>query len=528
MEYGVTVYSNPTPVITARSDDHLWRGVTFGGGRETNAGVRVTDKKAMGYPPFWRAVNLIASKVAGLPLDCFRRDRKGNKKVDLRHPAQKLMNKRVSTYMSAYQFRETMTGLAVEFGNAYASIDRQDGVPVAMAIWNPQNVMVRVMDGELWYVTYIGGNPVRVPGRDMLHIRGLGPDGICGYPLLDLMAEALGVGMAAQDFGARFFGSGSNMAGVLMVPGSFNEEKIRNTIKAWNSMQTGLTQSHKIALLQDGVKYQPTAVAPEQAQFIQTREHEVRATVSNITGVPPHMLGDQTRTSHNSLESEGQSFLDNCLQKWLHTWEDECEMKLLTESQQMNETHFMEFNREALVQMSFRDKIEGIYKQTEMGLIDLNEGRRLLNLDELPEQDNKRYHPANWVVQGEEPTSVTGQNPPQTTPAQNLLQAIVTSSVTKGIEIEASKAIRLANNSPNFVSDVDEFYSNWTANLLPDITTADARKAIEDHAEQSRQALLNVAQSCTLANLKSNVSEVVVTWQDRSEALISQIMKAVR
>ncbi|NBW22310.1 MAG: phage portal protein, partial [Caulobacteraceae bacterium] len=108
-------------------------------------------------------------------------------------------------------------------------IDRVEGRPVSLSIWNPAQTMVRVMDGEVWYVTYFNNQPVRINSRDMLHIRGLGPDGIVGWPVLELMADALGVGMAAQEFGARFFGSGSNPSGLLMIPGAFSEEKIRNT-----------------------------------------------------------------------------------------------------------------------------------------------------------------------------------------------------------------------------------------------------------------------------------------------------------
>ena len=156
---------------------------------------------------------------------------------------------------------------------------------------------------------------------DVLHIRGLSSDGYSGYDVISLMKDALGVGMAAQRFGARFFGQGSNMSGILMVPGHFDEQKIKNTIQAWNTMQTGLTNSHKIALLQDGVKFQQMTISPDQAQFLQTRQYEVRATVANITGCPPHKLGDDTRTSHSSLEAENQSYLDECLDTWLCEFE---------------------------------------------------------------------------------------------------------------------------------------------------------------------------------------------------------------
>lgn len=535
IEFGVTqVVVNSTPIVAARSQEHLWRSVSFGDTASVAAksGVRVSHKTAMGYPPLFRAINLISSSVAGLPLDVYRRQRGGGKKVDLRHPAQTLLDRKASPFMHSYTFRRTMTSLALLHGNAYASIDRIDGRPTSLTIWNPQNTIVRVVDGVVWYMTQVGGEKIRVPGQNMLHIRGLGPDGLCGYPIIELMAEALGVGMAAMEFGARFFGSGSNMSGLLMIPGHFSEEKIRNTIQAWNSMQMGLSQSHKVALLQDGVKFQQLQITPEQSQFLQTREHEVRATVSNITGVPPHMLGDATRTSHNSLEAEGQSYLDYTLQPWLKTWEAECEDKLLTEQQRDNDTHIIEFNREALVQMSFESKVNGIYRQLEAGLITHNEGRALLNMPELGEDGEQRYRPANWVAIGAEGDDMgDSDNPQQSQPAsqtENVLRAVIVSSVTKAVDLETSRAIRIANaRAHEFLPAIEEFYETWTENTLPGIEHNGVRSAIVTHAETSKRELIDVAGVSTTDSLKANVSELVVSWDRRRDQLIESIWKEV-
>lgn len=543
-DYGVTIIAQASPVA-ARSEDHLWRSISLGGDYpavRAKSGAKVTTRTAMGYPPLWRAVNLIANSVAGLPFDVFRRQRDGGKKVDSRHPAQRLLEKSASQFVSAYTFRRTMTALALLHGNSYASIDRVEGRPVSLSIWNPAQTIVRFMDGEIWYVTYFNNQPVRINSRDMLHIRGLGPDGIVGWPVLELMADALGVGMAAQEFGARFFGSGSNMSGLLMIPGAFTEEKIRNTIAAWNSMQTGLTNSHKVALLQEGVKFQQLQIAPEQAQFLQTREHEIRATVANITGVPPHMLGDSTRTSHNSLEAEGQSYLDYCLQPWLKTWEMECREKLLTQQQQDNDTHIIEFNREALVQMSFESKINGIYRQLEAGLINHNEGRALLNMPSLGEDGDARYRPANWLEIGSpgeetqegEPNQpdTSEDNPedsPEDSPAMTALRQMILDGVQRSCEFEASKAIQTASKRPNdFLQAVEALYESWAANTLPGLTAEGARAAISAHAEQSRRVLVEVAGHSTADTLKTHVAEAVSAWNDRAAVLAAEILKQVQ
>lgn len=536
MEYGVSVIVNSTPVVTNRSDEHLWRSISLTSdtlGATAKSGVKVSPRTAMGYPPLYRAINLISSSVAGLPFDVFRRQRGGGKKVDLRHPAQVLLDREASPYMHAYHFKQAMTGLAILHGNSYAAIDRSNGVPVGFTIWDSRNTMVKVYEGEMWYITYVNGEPIRVNGRDMLHIRGLGPDGLVGYPIIDLMADALGVGMAASEFGGRFFKSGANMSGLLMIPGHFNEEKIRNTMAAWNSMQTGLNNAHKVALIQDGVKFQQLTVDPDKAQFLQTREHEIRATVANITGVPPHMLGDSTRTSHNSLESEGQSYLDYTLQPWLKTWEAECEDKLLTEKQKSEDSHLIEFNREALIQMSFTDKIQGIAKQQETGILTVNEGRAMLNLPSVGADGDKRYHPANWVEIGMEPDpgQQTQQQQDGTPPDQTqneVLRALVTSNVTNALKIERDRVVQKAGlQRGSFVSAVEEFYATWTDSTVPALAQPQARIAVIEHAEQSKKMLFDVHGVSTTQSLKQNVCDVVASWDSRAETLVENLMKAV-
>lgn len=543
--FGITVIANPSPV-SARSEEHLWRSISMGGDFpqiRATSGSRVTAKTAMGYPPLWRAINLISSSVAGLPFDVFRRQRDGGKRVDLRHPAQALLDRAASPYINAYTFRRTMTSLALLHGNAYASIDRVEGRPVSLSIWNPANTLVRVMDGEIWYVTYFNQEAVRVSSRDMLHIRGLGPDGIVGYPILELMADALGVGMAAMEFGARFFGQGSNMSGLLMIPGHFTEEKIRNTMQAWNSMQSGLSQSHKVALIQDGVKFQQLQISPDQAQFLQTREHEIRATVSNITGVPPHMLGDSTRTSHNSLESEGQTYLDYTLQPWLKTWENECEDKLLTEQQRATDSHLIEFNREALIQMSFESKINGLYRQLESGIINHNEARALLNMPTLGEDGEARYRPANWMeigspeeemAEGEEEDDTPDDSPDEEDDSEGdsdtmtALRQLISAGVAKACEIEAVKAVQIAGRrTGDFLAGMADFYTTWSENTLPGLVAASVRTAIQQHASASYAALEAVVRHATPDTLRGQVEATVAAWTTRRDDLLQTILKKV-
>jgi len=409
MTYGVTeIVASPTPVSATGSgiaaiepqalsltDSEGWAKI-FGTGTSNNlAGVKVNHLSVMGYPPMWRGINLLANSVSCLPMDVYRNP---SREIATNHPAQRLLKHRANPIQSATNFRKTAMGHMLLFGNAFAVIERSPtNEPVAMWHLDPQSVVVRFFEGELWYMTTLNGQQMTFAGRNVAHYKGLSHNGITGYSALDLFQTALGLPLAAVQFGARFFGDGANTSGILMVPGHWDPAKIRNTLSDWKDMSQGMSNAHKVALLQDGVKFQPMSIEPNKAQFLETREHEVRATVSNIIGVPGHLLGDNSKSSFNSLEQENQSYLIHSLDPHLTEIENENEHKLLTEQEQMTERVYVETNREASIQMLMKDKIDAIYRQMELGILTANEGRALLNLKAIGADGDVRYRPANWM-----------------------------------------------------------------------------------------------------------------------------------
>ena len=538
LEYGVSeVMVNASPLENpslSLADPAAWE--TYYSGWSTEAGVDVNTSSALGYPPLWRAINLISGDVARVPLNVYRRMPDNGKEPARNHPAFPLLDLRVSAVTDAMTFRETMTACALLYGNSYAAIFRNGRQDAAELVPLDSNLTyARMVDGELWYVTQVSGQDVIIRGADVFHIKGLSLDGLEGVPLLEIMAEALGVGMAAQQFGGRFFGHGSNMSGVLMVPGHFSEEKIRNTISAWDKMHTGLTQSHKIALLQDGTKFQQLTVNPEQAQFLQTRQYEVRATVANITGCPPHKLGDDTRTSHSSLEQENQSYLDDCLDRWLRKWEMESRLKLLSPQQRQSGSHFVEANRNAMLRMSFETRVNGYAKLMEVSALTANDVLRRENMPTIGDDGEKRYRPANWVEVGAEPVQTQPNPTPQppeppsdpdpSTNTDNVLRAMIASSVTRSLEVECDRVVKAAAREPNFLEWADTFYDQFPARCaLPQMPVA----PFIAHAEESRAALVDVAGVSTTDTLTQNIQDTLATWPDRVETLTNQLMEGVK
>lgn len=546
MEYGVTVMVNASPLenpsISLR-DPAVWQE-TFGGG-STQAGVSVTASSAMGYPPVWRAINLISGDVASLPLKVYRRMPDGGKESASSLPAYNLMRRKASQDVKAFDMIRTITSHALLRGNGYAAIirnGRRD--PVELVLLDPAETYPAKVDGELWYVTRVDNDEIKMRSRDVLHIRGLSPDNYVGYDVVTVMAEALGVGMAAQRFGARFFGHGANMSGLLMVPGFFPEEKIRNTMAAWRDMQSGLDNSHKVALLQEGVKFQQLQMSPEQSQFLQTREYEVRQTVASILGCPPHKLGDPTRTSNNSLESENVSYLNDCLKPWLREWEAECDDKLLSETQYANDTHFFAFNRNALLQMEAKDRAEVYSRHLEHGTLTINDVLRAEDLPTVGDLGDRRYRPANLVEIGEESDAeLAKQQMQQAQPdddedndsdepeednsetesrERTMLKAMITSSVTKALEIEAQRVVKAAEKETNLVAWMDKFYQQWISNA--ELPSSESHAAFVEHSIRSQKEIFDVVSCSTPDSLSTAVAECVATWSDRGNIITERIM----
>ena len=529
--YGVSEFVvNATTVtqpqaITLR-DAERWHTM-FGGHHQTTSGAQVTHTSTLGHAPFWRGVNLLSNAVANLPVNVYRRDG-DDREVDDRHPAQKLLKHDANPVMDACTFTETIVAHAILIGNGIAYIERNARQePIELWPLDPQSTVIRYMDGELWYATTISGDQRKFPGRDIFHVAGLRHNGVTGYSAVTLLAESIGLGLAAQEFGARFFGSGANMSGLLMVPGHFQEDKIRNTMAAWKEMNQGLENAHKVALLQDGVKFQPMTVAPDAAQFLQTREFEIK-TVANILGLPPHLLGDTSNASYNSLEQENQSFLNHSLSPWLRRFEREAQRKLLSGIQRERGTHFVEFNREASIQMLFKEKVDGFYRQVEMGAMSINEVRKKMNQPNIGEDGDKRYHPANWMEVGKEMTQQPASDtPPPDNQQSATLRALITSNVTDAIRIEQQRVVVAAKKEDNFCEWLDGFYNTWCEKSVSGLKSTDATLAKLTHAAESKRQLLDVAGSSTTSTLVNNVTELVATWDQRAETLISGLVESV-
>ena len=360
------------------------------GAERTASGSRVNRKRSLGYPAIWRAVSLISGDVAKLPLGVYRKSGR-NRNLDPKHPAYKLLMRKPNDAMTAFVFKQTIMAHVLTEGNGYAYVERDGaGRPIGLLLLNPDKVSVTRMAGALWYVYGARGGSLadvdKLPAADVLHIKGLGFDGLVGYPVLQYARESIGTALAARDYSARYFQNDARPGGALKHPGKLTPTARTNMRESWERLHTGLRNRHKVAILEEGVDFIPFESNARNAQLLENREFDSRE-IANIFGVPTHKLGDPSKVAYNSLEQENQSYYDDTLSRWLRGTAEECHDKLLSEDEKDSESHLIDFDYQEIQRADVGKQVSFVTSLVEKGVIDIDEGRAILGMNSKASPD---------------------------------------------------------------------------------------------------------------------------------------------
>ena len=356
------------------------------------AGKYVTERSAMQMTAVYSCVRILAEAVAGLPLHLYRYKEGGGKEKATDHPLYLLLHDEPNPEMSSFVFRETLMTHLLLWGNAYAQIIR-NGKGEVMALYPlmPNKMTVdRDENGQLYYTytrsaeeakTGDSGRVILLP-KDVLHIPGLGFDGLVGYSPIAMAKNAIGLAIATEEYGAKFFANGAAPSGVLEHPGTIKDpSRVR---EAWQSQFGGSANSGKIAVLEEGMKYTPISISPEQAQFLETRKFQINE-IARIFRVPPHMVGDLEKSSFSNIEQQSLEFVKYTLDPWVVRWEQSIARSLLSEDEKS--TYFVKFNLEGLLRGDYASRMNGYATARQNGWMSANDIRELENLDRIPAEE---------------------------------------------------------------------------------------------------------------------------------------------
>lgn len=357
----------------------------------TTAGKSVTERSAMQMTAVYSCVRILAEAIAGLPIHLYRYTDAGGKEKALDHPLYMLLHDEPNPEMSSFVFRETLMTHLLLWGNAYAQVIRNGkGEVIALYPLMPNKMTVdRDANGQLYFqyqrsIEEVGGKSetVTLKPSDVLHIPGLGFDGLVGYSPIAMAKNAIGLAIATEEFGSKFFANGAAPSGVLEHPGTIKDpQRVR---EAWQSQFGGSQNSGKIAVLEEGMKYTPISISPEQAQFLETRKFQINE-IARIFRVPPHMLADLEKSSFSNIEQQSLEFVKYTLDPWVIRWEQSIQRTLLTPEEK--KSYFVKFNVEGLLRGDYQSRMNGYATARQNGWMSANDIRELENLDRIPAED---------------------------------------------------------------------------------------------------------------------------------------------
>jgi len=365
----------------------------------SSSGKAVTERSAMQMTAVYSCVRILSEAVAGLPLHLYRYNDSGSKEKAVDHPLYRLLHDEPNPEMSSFVFRETLMTHLLLWGNAYAQIIRNGkGEIIALYPLMPNKMTVdRDENGRLYY-SYQRSNDEAIgeSGRvilkpsDVLHIPGLGFDGLVGYSPIAMAKNAIGLAIATEEYGAKFFANGAAPSGVLEHPGTLKDpSKIR---EAWQSQFGGSQNSGKVAVLEEGMKYTPISISPEQAQFLETRKFQINE-IARIFRVPPHMVGDLEKSSFSNIEQQSLEFVKYTLDPWVVRWEQSIMRSLLSPTEKSE--YFVKFNLEGLLRGDYQSRMNGYAIGRQNGWMSANDIRELENLDLIPDEDGGNLYLVN-------------------------------------------------------------------------------------------------------------------------------------
>ena len=363
--------SNPNRPSTSLANPAEW----MFSDNESKTGIAVTENTAMQLSAVFGAVRVISETMATLPwsvkqtADGIVQDAEG-------HPINKLIH-HPNAMMTDFTFRETCQAHLCLHGNAFIAIKRDAaGNPIQLIPIHPDRVQVKVYKEEKFYQV---DKKETFDDSEMIHIVGLGFDGVVGKSVIECARESIGLGLAADQFGGSFFGNGANISAVLTHPARLSDEAYKRLMRSWSQRNTGLNNSHKTAILEEGMNVTKLSVSPQDSQFISTRKFGVED-IARFFRLPLAYLGsmDQSSTRAN-VEEQGIIFSRNTMLPWVKRWEAELNRKLFVG----DSDYYIRFEMDGLLRGDIKSRYQSYAVARQWGFLSANDIRRFENMEPI-------------------------------------------------------------------------------------------------------------------------------------------------
>jgi len=455
------------------ADPQNWVSNMFSGG-PTKAGPAVNEDQALTFAAVFNAVTILSNALKVLPLVVYERADNDAKRPAIEHPVYVVLHRRANPEMPASRFRAYIQACKLLWGNGLAEIERNRGQEI-IGLWpiHPSRVIVtRDGDGEIVYRVRNGdGTYVEIPRQRMFHVMGYSRDGMWGQSVVGLARESLGLSMAAEQYGATFFGNGAEPGGVLQHPGTLSDVARANIKASWQTEHGGASRHHP-AILEEGMQWQSVGMPNDDIQFLETRQFQVTE-VARWFDLPPHMLKDLTKATFSNIEHQALEYVTQHLSPHLVDVEDEASIKLFSESEQGR--YFAEFNVRAFLRGDHKSRSEYYKAMWEIGAYSINDILRLENMNPIGPAGDAHFVQMNMTtveraVAGEGSATRTQPGAADAEWVKAAMMPVFTYEMSRLCKKEANAVARAAGkyagDEAAFVRWLEKFYAEHEAAIV--------------------------------------------------------------
>jgi len=359
---------------------------TLFGYNTTASKITVTAETALRASAVYACVSVIAGTIGTLPAHVYRRLPGGGKEKAPDHPLYPILHDSPNDLLTSCEFREMMQAHLCLRGNAYARVLRDGGGRVVgLDPVHPDRVAIYVNGmSAVYVVTSATGATERLGPDQLLHLRGMGPDGVVGYSPITLARESIGLSLAAEKFGAKFFGNSARPSGHLEVPAQISPDDVKRTKENWQAAQGGDNQS-STAVLFGGIKWSNVSMTNDDAQFLETRKFQIPE-IARIFRVPLHKIQDMSGATFSNIEHQSIEFVTDCVRPWAVRWEQRLNQVLLTPTERRS--FFIELNLEGLLRGDMASRFTAYKVGREAGFLSVNDIRDTENMNRVDGGDS--------------------------------------------------------------------------------------------------------------------------------------------
>ena len=374
-------------------------------------GVQLNNVTAMQYSAVWACIHVLAETFASCKCYLYQKLPDGSRRRAVENPLYDVLTYVAAPNMPAYYLRETMQYHVLSGGNAYAEkVLDSKGEVAQLNMLLPVNVLPAqdYNTGEIYYNVNDRGKLYKLPAEKILHIPGLGYNGVIGYSPLAMARRAIILGMSSEELGNKFFENGALATGVLETDKPLKEDAWQRLKEQFRARYEGRSNAGSTMILEGGMKFNRISVNPEEAQFLETRKYQTEE-IARFYRVPLHLIQNLEKSTYSNIEQQTIDFYQNTMLPWFVRWEQFMNMRCLTRRQRQD-GYYCEFDMLSMLRGDNQSRANMLHLMRQDGIINADEWRERENMNPLPDGQGKTVFINGNMLPVEEAAKKKGAN----------------------------------------------------------------------------------------------------------------------